>query len=624
MRPLLATLLASCTTCFPVRGSEELPLDQWLSNNQKTPPHAKASLLLPPSVMIGEEIPAKLVIENTGTEDFEISVGGDYRATGFPERIKVRVRNAAGDMLPELPREAYGFGGGGLMGMRTIPPGAREEIKFPLDCYVNFSGPGVYTITAGHDLGWKIDKNDPHPLGVTTLKVAEPNEAQAAAIVQRIFDSHAKSPPGSESERLGQESTLEHQLCVLRHPVYLTALKERASAGSIQAVKGIGHITNLGATKELIDLLDHPTAKIVETACWQLQGRIPSREDETKPGLPRWWASRYQIDPLLPTCWDPRFEKLLADELPKLIARTDPQLLEAVGRMLEVRGSDQHAPAIMAALQVSLDTYREPVSGPKANTLDAPLPQKSLIAALDTLRARGWRAEKPGGTAGMVAWFRQLADETIPKPPGEDWRSSMLTWVENGPPTLKVSALESLPLPLSDRAAKTVGNALEDPDWRVQRIACEVAGRSRRPEFARRLVHIVELQHETFLQNAAHQAAFACGARLELWEAWANVITNKDRMYEAISALVHGTIDLGPSSGGGGSSNFTREQRFVIRDAWKSFLQKHQETLAAGKKVPPPVRSVSSSLIGTDLQPDNPALRIDLKDGSVWPPEPID
>jgi hypothetical protein len=271
---------------------------------------------------------------------------------------------------------------------------------------------------------------------------------------------------------------------------------------------------------------------------------------------------------------------------------------------------------------VSLDTYRKPVSGPKANTLDAPRPEKSLMAALDTLRSRGWIAKKPGRTAQMVAWFRQLADENVPKPPGEDWRSSMLTWVENGPATLKVCALKAIPQPLSDRAAKAVGNALEDPDWRVQRTACEVAGRSKRPEFASKLVQMVELQHETFLQNSAHQAALNCGARLKLWEAWASVITNQDRMVTAIGTLIHGTIELKPSSGSSGSSNFTRDQRFAIRDAWRSFLQKHQKSLVAGKKIAPPVLSITSSLTGADLRPGNPAITISLKDGSVWPPQP--
>ena len=197
----------------------------------------------------------------------------------------------------------------------------------------------------------------------------------------------------------------------------------------------------------------------------------------------------------------------------------------------------------------------------------------------------------------------------------------MLVWVENGPATLKICALEAIPEPMSDEAAKVVMNALNDRDWGVMRVACEVAGKSKRPEFAMPLVQIVETGTESFLQRAAIYGAWACGARMPLWEALATSIADEDRMVDVLRELIVQTIDLLQSTGGGGNSNFTRDQRFAIRAAWRSFLQKHRTQLAAGKKVSPPDTATTAALVGANFDPQSPAVTIRFKDGNEWPPK---
>lgn len=93
-------------------------------------------------------------------------------------------------------------------------------------------------------------------------------------------------------------------------------------------------------------------------------------------------------------------------------------------------------------------------------------------------------------------------------------------------------------------------------------------------------------------------------------------------MGDAISKLIYGTIDLGPTSGGGGNRNFSVEQRTQLSTRWKEFLDRHQKQLKAGKKLPPPEVGVSHSLIGMDLRPNYKygAYHVTLKDGSSWPP----
>jgi hypothetical protein len=607
---------------FTLYAAEVLPLDPWYDSDKRPfPAHAKITLQLPGTVMIGEDVKATLVIENTGSEPFEIVTGGDYRTTGYPQRMKVRVRDQAGNLLPELPREAYGFGGGGMGGPRPVAAGETDGVEFPLACYVSFPGSGTYTVTAGHDLGWKLEKGGPQPAAHATVIVKEPTAAEATEHVKGIFDAQPTTPPRNESDKLGREMALDHKLCTLRHPVYLAPLRERAEAGSVQAVNGLGHMTSPEATRALLALLQQDSPAILEAALVQLSRRIPSLQDGSKNALPYWWISRFQIEPLLPTAWRPEFEQPLLDAVPQLLSRDEIAVVDAAAVLLKARGKPEHAPAILHALQKSLDVPCKTQSGPNANVIDPPRPQRNLIEALDCLRALGWRADPPSDTAQMVAWFRQLADKNVPKPTDIAWSDIMLSSVTSGPATLRVCALKAIPQPMNDAATRVVRQALEDPDWRVIRAACEVAGESKRSDFNRPLSHIIETIDNVFLRSAAHHAAVTCGARLELWEAWTSVIPDADCTCEAVQCLALGTLDFPPTEGSSGTGGFTDDQRIAIRDAWRAFLKRHAKELAAGQKVKVPGRAASAKLGGSDVNPGEPVVVIRFRDGTQWPPK---
>lgn len=609
--------------CLPLIAEEALPLEQNWPSKELVPKHVKLSLRLPETVILGQEIPAALVVHNEGKQPFEITPGGDYRSTGYPQRMKVHVHDAAGKRLTELTREVYGFGGGGISVPRTIAPGASEEVAFPLDCYVSFKQPGVYTVTAGHDLGWKLDPLHLHPVAKGTVKVVLPSEDEAKHYVEAAFARQPAVPPSDTSAALGFQMKLDKTLSVLRHPLYLPMLISHAQAGSKSAVKGLGHIATPEATQALLDLLDHASAEVVETSAMQILRRLPSPEDGGKAAGGIYWGDEYQIDPLLPSSWEARFEQPLLKAALKLLWHKSDAVVRNAAQILQTRAQPEHAPQVLSVLEQSFVTRYELPAGWKASSLDLPGPQGVLLQIFDGMRKRGWRLDNgSGGTAHQVAWLRQLADKEVPKPKGDAWKSSILTSMEYGPTALKVCALQALPQPLSDAAVKAVLKALDDEDLRVLRVACEVAGKSKRAEFVRPLSQIVELEHESFLQGSAYQAALECDARLELWKALAGAIPDKECMHTAISSLIRGTIHLPESNGSGGSTNYTREQRFAIRDAWRVFLQQHQKQLAAGEKVSPPDAATAARLTGMNFQPGHPAAEINLKDGSRWPPRP--
>lgn len=609
--------------CFavPLFAEQVLPLEEHWPAKERVPTGVKLMLKLPKTVVMGQEIPAALVVRNEGGKPFEITPGGDYRSTGYPQRMKVRVHDADGKMLPELPRVAYGFGGGGLSAPRSIAPGGSEEVEFPLDCYVSFKKAGVYTVTAGHDLGWKLDPAMPHPVAKKSVKVVLPSDKEAETYVEAVFAKQPATPPGKNPEALRSQWELEKTLCVLRHPVYLPVLLRHARGGSMAAVKGIGHIATPEATEALLDLLGHASADVVATSCQQLLRRLPMIEDGGKAVTPGWFGSPYQIEPLLPASWEVRFEQPLVKAALKLLWHKSDSVVQCAGLLLQSRTRPEHAAEVLDVLQQALSVRHEPSAGPKANTLEPPAPQGVLLGLLDGMRKRGWRLAGNGGhEAQQVAWLRQLADKEVPKPQGDEWKSSMLVYVEDGASAmLKVCALQAVPQPLSDAAVKAVQRALDDRDWRVQRVACEVAGESKRAEFRRPLAQIIELEHERHLQSTAFWAAKACGGGLELWEAWAAVITDRECMCDAISSLMQGTLQLEAGGGSSEDSDFSREQRFAIRDAWRAFLKKHAKELAAGNKVPPPDAETAAQLTGANFHPGLPAVRIRLKDGSLWP-----
>ena len=626
-RPLLAFLLVLSKVAFAV---EELPLDHPQPGSWKTIPQpdgAVVSLVLPEKVMIGEQIPTKLVIRNDGKISFEITMGGDYRATGFPQRMKVRVRDSKGKALPELTHANYGMGGGGMMMPKILEPGTSHTIEFPLDRYVSFPSAGKYTVIAGHDLGWMKNETIPHPLGAATIEVTLPTSDQAEELVKSILTGKQATPThvafqGKSYPPMGEEPMdyITHaKFCVLRHPVYLSALTKAALNGSAEAVSGIGHIANTEATQILVDLLQNGSSQVLSEALGQLQRRVPSKADPSQPAVHSMWGGDvFQIGPLLPDAWKPEFEAKIAAESARLLLHENPNVVSASASLVQACGTEMAGQPVLDALQKSLDTYRNIPRGDTA-ALYPPLPEPALLGAIDGLRKRGWRSPTPGRTALMVAKFREYADTAIPKPDGEEWKDSMLTWVENGPPTLKEHALKAIPQPLSDTAVKVVLKALEDENPRVLITACDVAKASKRKEFRRPLCQIVEVDRIEQVHRAAIGAAQECGARMELWRAVAQTIIVKELLVSTVGALVQGTIDLPLGGGSGGNSNFTTDQRFAIRSCWLEFLTQNEAALSAGKKLPMPDAETSAKLTGAGLREGNPVVHFSLKDGSQWP-----
>ena len=569
------------------------------------PEGVEVSMELPARAKIGDSIEGRFIVRNTGTKPFDISTGGDYRSQGVPQRLRVRITDSTGNVLPDMTKGMMFFGG--ILQRKKIEPGKSHEVAFPLQAYATFTDQGTYTVEAAHDLGWKVDDAHPHPVAKTKIEIALPSPEEAAGRVRELC---ADADADTNRAR-------ERQISKLEHPIFLPSLIAEAEAGRAIATTGISRIATKEATEALVKLLGHSSEEVVKGSVRGLMPRVPVLEGTSRAEvfLPR---GSEKTNAFLKT-WEPKFRAQLMDAAHRLLKSDDDTAVASGASVIWRQGGEDDAQALLTAIQRALDRPWTPRAGKGANVLNAPGPLDSLVHALDSLRARGWRTDGHGRTAVILAYFRQIADPKMPRPDDDHWKQSIIAFMGQNPPAFRENAVRAIPIPVPDEFVNPLLKALDDQDWGVIRTACEVAGKSGRKVFIPALAHVVETVHDRWVQRSAHDAVIALGGRTELWAAWCEAITDQDCMHEAVASLISGTIELPESKGAGGNSNFTREQRFAIRDAWRAFLAKHHDTLADGRCVPKDDSSVTPILTGSNFNPDNPVAALHLKDGTSWP-----
>ncbi len=158
-----------------------------------------------PEYLLGENVKARFVIENAGSEPFDIHLGSDYSGSIRADRFRVSAKDEAGhEVLDPYPGAASM---GGLGGYSTLKPGQKHTEVVPVLRYLRFDHAGRYTVQISHDLGWNKSKR-PYPVGEASITFVEPNAKQAEQIVARM-----EKTPGN-----GEESP---DVSVLRLPVFL-------------------------------------------------------------------------------------------------------------------------------------------------------------------------------------------------------------------------------------------------------------------------------------------------------------------------------------------------------------------------------------------------------------------
>lgn len=566
--------------------------------------HGKTSYLL------GEPISLQFTLANAGTEAFTYEHGGDYRGTGFPLRYKFVVKDADGKVMPDLTQFTMNMGG--MVARPELKPGEKYQEQLPLLLYVAIDHPGRYKVRVSHDFGWAANETKKHPWAETTFEVTMPTPEKARALVDSACIHGVDQNTHATETRL------------LRHAVFLPALLAEAQKGSKPAVHGIGGILTVDSTAALFQLAKHEDPEIVKLALDQLLARLPmiTMGEYTTPVFHSWDqpSDPKQINAL---SWDERFRPEALALGRQWLESNDVDLVKRGALVLTSVGRSEDMPVVHAALARETKSFPAPRKGSGDNILNHPGAQDALIRAVDAIRSRGHRASADANmdVAASIILMRQLADKSVPKPDGGAWKARLVTSLESPCISLREEALNAVPDDIPTDWILPVLRRMEDDDLGVVRSACLTAARTGRKDFAKSALRILETRHHDWVVNAASDAAWACGARVDLWEVWAKRLAEKEMGHHAFTYLqkIIQEVEDKKTSGGGSNSNMTMDERFILRDRWVAFLSKHRQELANGKRF-----SIKDpELLPLMLKPGSEDIIFDLsfKDGTQWPPQ---
>lgn len=556
-----------------------------------------------PTFLLGENVLIHWTLENTGTEPFEFGMGGDYRGSTRALRFTVTATDAAGKMAEDPDKTHQNFGG--LMWTNKLAPGEKKTESLALMRYCQIDAPGTYTIRVEHDLAWTETATRKRPVGEikVTFRVPDEGEAESVVAVMEKMKDGVRGPDG--------KSTPYADFSCLRYPVYLPALMRRARAGNEEALVGVGAIPTVAASKALLEIANRPEEKLATSAARTLNFRLP--DPALSGALPAWrvFDSAEERRAILAKAWDPRLAPEVRTVAVRLLGLPDQEAIGTGAFMIEAVGTAAEAPAVMTAIDRLIRKLHQPRHKPDENILNLPEPLPELTRAVLALGQRGFKldADALNGSGQIFAYFTLLQNDQTPRP--ARWLHSVGVWAIDAEYPIREAAIRSIPQPVPKECVPLLLECLTVQDFGVVRAACEVAEKSKLPVFARPGVLIVATEDHPWLLRAASNMAYNCGARFDLYEAWAERLSARELVDIALDNLGL-TLKLTTPTGSG-CSDLTRGELIALKAAWKDFLTQHAAALKAGKQFALDDPAVTPALFGR-------ARAYHFSNGQEWPP----
>jgi len=596
----LSLALIPCVT--HVRADDQ---SMW-AGNAALPVPAGANVTLEfdrPDYFLGENVLAHFVLQNSGETPFETSWGGDYRGASRHLRFKVTATDEAGQAAEDPDPAPMCMGG--LGGPKTLNPGEKFTTSLPLMRYCDIAKPGVYTIRATHDFGWKQGERK-RPIGETKITFRMPNAEQAERIVTEMAEL-----PNGPGNSWGQRANDYADFRCLRHPVYLVIMEKRARDGDERAFEALGGIPTVKATKILIQLAGYPDRQLALNAAKTLNNRLPYPEahyikNQFSPPKKTQLSIRGR---LVERAWD---ENLIPDVralAAKLLASEDIPTVAAGAFMITSVGTKQDAPAVLAAINKARNPTHRNRTQPKDNILDTPQPIRQLLKAMDTLRTRGYSLDEyVSGDAEILFYFHVLRGDPSPRP--KRYRQFLEAFGTSSWFPIREAAVRSIPEPIPPQYRDFVLERLEDKDLGVRRAACAAAGMSGDQKFLRPLLDLIATEQHEWLLREAVKAAKTLGGGYDLLSTCADQLSH-ERLYQLALDTLQAVLEI-PSGGYSGRTDLSRAERLELRKAWKEFLALHADEIRTGKRFKLSDPAVTPALVGR-------ARSWRLPDGTSWP-----
>jgi len=545
--------------------------------------------------LLGEPVLLHYEVRNLGSEQAEVSFGGDSRT--WPARslrFKVLAIDEAGNVVddPYPSRMSHGGGGGGS----KLQPEDNHWEPIPLWRSCAILRPGVYTIRVYHDLGWdgnnyfsKIESTHPPliphfaPVIETTLNFREPTPDEARGVVDRVLNM-----PRHPNRSLGEHAKPYGDMTALTHPVYLPILRERINQGNHFCVTAIGAMPFPKATETLIQLTSHNEQEVRHLALEQLVNRLPNASSLHKN---RRWLAKHS--------WRDGLQQSAMALGWKLLDRPDDVTR---GDIIRRRGAK-----ILAACGETADTARylevfnEMIaSGDKTGALNELL--KAEFMLLERRAISPTPAHLPA--EGLMMLKAMNRDETF-RPNG--WEEAVDSLLKHPHAFVQHNVLATMPHFVADRFQKQLIDMLNSPR-RSQ--ACRQLGNLGIPEAAEPLLDLLRTDTNSLVINVSYRAAAKCGVTLDrLTEICIDRMDEPDRQQTFFTLLLN---VLDRKVGGWSASHVDWSVARDLKPRWQKLLDSNREGIKAGERL-----EVGKPPVTHELFPRG--FRLSLDDGSKWP-----
>ena len=555
---------------------------------------------------LGENIIGYFGIINKGQAAVTINTCGynGPRAT----RVLVRAVDVAGKPVPDPYVWAMSYGGVG--GNMTLAPHTTFWMPFSLPRYCYFTKAGTYTVTAYHDLGWDEryypDRGNPNaripskhraPIATGTVTLVMPTTAQARAVCAAM----AKMP--HDGSIYGERGKPFPDFFAMRYPIYLPMLAALARQGDARAIDGLAAIPSQQATSALLRLVDSTHAEVANAAFWSLRERLPSAHElgggvNMLRGFPEivWQAS--QVPELHHAAWT-------------WLASTDRQRIIRGAIVLKDVGTREDLPRLLPVIDRALAATKELPAEQNAYLREETVCW-SLRDAADALLRRGASVpDAPKTAAERLCLLRALALRPAYRPAG--WQQTAEALLASPIPFVRLTTLESLPVPLEPRFIAPVTTALHSKQISDQYSASTLAARAKAPQFGESVMELLAGTHERFVIDAAYQAATACGvARDRRIDACVRRLDDPPVAVYFYTKLAELTTPWYVSHYSDPLGDSVVDAR--LKAAWTAFLAAHRDEIRNGA-----IFDVEKPPFTIDLVPPHTSF-YNSKEQRSWPP----
>jgi hypothetical protein len=560
---------------------------------------------------LGENAMLNFSIENTSRDPITLDTGGDYRGTVRATRFQVKAVAEDGSIAPDPHPDAALYCQGGLGGGQKLNPSQRASFSVSLGLYARIEKPGKYKVSVSHDFGWGLAEGK-RPTGTTEVEFVAPSCAEARKLVEEIYKEEQMKAVAGRDDAYDDVRSLSY-------PVYLQPLLDKIGHGNSReaesAVKGIGGIAGVDATKALLNIAGGNNKKLALLASRELAMRLP--DPELKGDLPRRNIFEVSYDPerthLVKTSWQDSFAPAVRELGKKLLNSADKEEQPLGAFMLQCVGDASSSKSVVSALDAAIkksktlpfESYVYP--RPRGNVAE-------LIRTASVLADRGNVSENPQSPGECALYMTLFSKDAKFRP--ADWQKRYLGFFKNEIPYMRELALKTVPTPVPPTFISEIARLLKDPDVDVQIAACQLTEKVKEGTFKVDLRYVLANAKEQWLINAASNA-LAKLDRVEYLRTLASKFDDPSLTQNALGQFIPGIVQVqswGSRCGlvaGGDDDMAVAGKR--MKTLWLNFIKDNEAFLRGGGMV-----KAGDPRITADYLPHS--MSLGQVNGKDWPP----